>query len=183
MNCSAWLKDGVTHISYHFPAFQLVDHHGGVLTHYNSTFGASPNETLISKPKQKPLIPESCRKFLLSIYSDRIVLDWLYFNLTAKMLYFMDECPCNLSETQVVHCTAQQLTAIPVNMSISLVKVIFSHNEIRRLDETTLARYSSLSVLRLENNSISELPSRTFASNPNLTHLWVFFNSFSLKSN
>lgn len=87
------------------------------------------------------------------------------------------ECPCNLTEANVVICDNFGLRTIPNDLLASVFKIMMTSNSIETLDNVNWPR--NLSSLVLENNNISRIGRATFKLAPNLLTLYLSNNSIS----
>ncbi|XP_055487963.1 toll-like receptor 3 [Leucoraja erinacea] len=113
------------------------------------------------------------------------------------------ESQCKIKEL-TADCSHLKLSAVPPDLPVNLTEINLSHNQLKRLPSSVLARYTRLRILRvgynvipkidgslcqalpfldvlaLEHNQLSTLPARCFSTCRNLTELYLQYNRIKL---
>lgn len=92
-------------------------------------------------------------------------------------MFFQEQCPCNMSEVNVIICDGLGLESVPENLMASVFKIRMSNNSISSLEHIDWPR--SLTSLVLVHNQISGIERATFKSAPNLSKLYLGHNNIS----
>jgi Leucine-rich repeat (LRR) protein len=82
----------------------------------------------------------------------------------------------------VANCNGLNLTSVPQNLSVNIVGLDLSQNNIHEIVNDSFAKYRNLVTLNLNKNKIKEIQENGFSGLGNLKELYISENNVNISS-